>query len=68
MPPIKLVTKAQWEKMSARTRGYLGYMQGNFPGSELHGITCPYPKGSQEAKDYAAGEFAAMMDAQDSEE
>lgn len=68
MPPVKLITKAQWEKMAPRTRGYIVYWQTNLPGSELKDVTCPYPAGSKEAKEFAAGEFAAMMDAQDGEE
>ena len=68
MPPLKLVTKAQWDKMAPRTQGYVNYCQAMLPGSELKDVACPYPKGSQEAKDYAAGEFTAMLDAQDSEE
>lgn len=68
MPPVKLITKEQWDKMSPRSRGYIAYWQGNLPGSELKDVTCPYPVGTQGQKDYAAGEFTAMLDAQDGEE
>ena len=68
MPPIKLLTKAQWDKLSPRAQGYACYFQGSFPGSELKDLTCPYPNGSKDAKEFAAGEFTAMLDAQDSEE
>ena len=44
---------------------YACYIQGALPGSELKDLTCPYPNGSKEAKEFAAGEFTAMMDAQE---
>jgi hypothetical protein len=68
MPPIKLLTKAEWDKLTPIAQGYELYLQGAHPGSELKDVTCPYPQGSQEAREFAAGEFTAMMDAQDSEE
>ena len=68
MPPIKLITKATWDKLSPKSQGYVAYWQGSFPGSELKDVTCPYPARSKEGKEYAAGEFTAMLDAQDSEE
>jgi len=68
MPPIKLITKAQWYKLTPRGRGYACYIQGAIPESPLKDVTCPYPLGTKEAKEFAAGEFDAMMDTQDSEE
>lgn len=68
MPPIKLITKAQWDKMLPTTQGYLCYLQGGLPGSELKAAVCPYRAGTAKAKEFAAGEFAAMLDAQDSED
>lgn len=68
MPPLKLITKAQWEKFSPRSQGYLIYWQGNLPGSELKNLTCPYRNGSKEQQEFDAGQFTAMLDAQDSEE
>lgn len=68
MPLVKLITKSEWEKMTPRGQGYSSYWQGSLPGSELKDVLCPYPIGSDERKEYAAGEFTAMLDAQDSEE
>lgn len=68
MPPIKLLTKEQWDRLTPRGQGFSSYLQGNLPGSELKDVVCPYPQGSQQAKDYAAGEFTAMLNAQDGEE
>jgi len=68
MPLVKLITKAEWDKLSPKSQGYACYMQGNLPCSELKDIHSPYPIDSREAKEFAAGEFTAMMDAQDSEE
>jgi hypothetical protein len=68
MPPVKLITKAEWDKLSAKSRGYACYCQGSLPGSELKDLECPYPMGTQEARDFASGEFEAMMEAQDAED
>jgi hypothetical protein len=68
MPPVKLVTKEQWDKMNPKSQGYCVYMQGSLPGSELADVVCPYRLGSKQAKEYAEGEMAAVLDAQDSEE
>lgn len=68
MPPIKLLTKEQWDRLTPRAQGFSAYIQGGLPGSELRDVTCPYAAGTQAAKDYAAGEFTAMLDAQDGEE
>ena len=66
MPPIKLITKAQWDELTSRSKGYTCYIQGALLGSELEkDWTGPYPLGSKEAKEFAAGEFTAMMDAQE---
>lgn len=68
MPKANLMTKAMWEKLTPKNKGYVVYWQGNLPGSELKDVVCPYPLDSKERKEYAAGEFEAMMVAQDSEE
>lgn len=62
--PINLITKSQWDKLLPYSQGFLSYTQGSFPGSELKELTCPYPARTKEAKDFAAGEFEAMMEAQ----
>jgi hypothetical protein len=68
MPPIKLLTKERWDQLSPRTQGYNYYMQASLPGSELRDAVCPYPQGSKKAREYAAGEFTAMLDVQDGED
>lgn len=68
MPPVKLVTKAEWDKFTPRDQGYSLYWQGNLPGSELKDVTCPYPTGSKEQKEFDAGELMAILDVQDGEE
>jgi hypothetical protein len=35
MPLVKLVTKAQWDKLLPRSQGYVLYRQGGIYGSEL---------------------------------
>lgn len=68
MDSQKLITKRAWEELTPRSQGYVTYMQSAHPGSELKDVTCPYPIGSNSAKEYAAGEFDAMISVQDSEE
>lgn len=68
MPPARLTTRAEWDTFSAKVKGYVVYCQGALPGSELKDLKCPYALGSSEAKEYAEGEFTAMMDSQDGEE
>lgn len=68
MPPARLTTKSEWDTFNPKTQGYIVYCQAMLPGSELKDLKCPYALGSPEAKEYAAGEFTAMMDSQDGEE
>ena len=63
MPYLNLMTKEKWEKLYPRVQGYVAYVQGGLPGSHLKGVVCPYPAGSVEQKEFAAGEFMAIMDA-----
>lgn len=68
MPLIRKITKAQWDNYSPEIQGYVLYIQGALPDSELKDLKCPYLLGSKEAKEFAAGEFNAMLDTQDGEE
>lgn len=68
MPLVKLMTKAEWDELSPRNQGFALYWQGALPGSELKDLTCPYANGSSEQKEFAAGEFTAVIYAQDAEE
>ncbi len=68
MPQVKLITKAEWDNLRPRTQGYLSFWQRGLPGSELKNVTCPYPIGSKEAKEYANGEFEGVMEVQNGQE
>lgn len=68
MPLVKLITKAQWDKLTSWNQGYACYMLGSRPGSELKDIASPSRAGSVEHKDFLAGQFQAMLDVQDGEE
>jgi len=63
-----LVTRAEWERLPARSRGYVAYWQGGVRGSQIAGVGNPFAPGSREYGEYAAGEAQAVLDAQDSEE
>ena len=65
---MKLVSKEAWENLSPRSKGYVLYMQGELPGSELKGLSNPYRKGSANASKFEEGERIAVLEAQDSEE
>ena len=69
MEDPKLITLAEFQKMSPRTQGYIAYMQADWPGSELKGHdNNPYPTGSADWKAWRVGESLAVQVAQDSEE
>ena len=63
-----LITRAEYDKMPPYRQGFVVYMYGEWPGSELKGLTNPYPEGSTKADLWDRGNFQAMMAAQDSEE
>lgn len=68
MPQIRLLTKAEWDTITPRQQGMACYFQGSLPGSELKDLENPYPIGSEDRKEFAGGEFEAMLDAQDGED
>jgi hypothetical protein len=63
------ITREAFLALSPRTRGYVAYMLGarddepNVPDE-----SCPYPTGTEQAKEWDEGQFQAVLDAQDSEE
>lgn len=63
---MKLVTPAEYARLSPQTQGYVTYMQAEHRGSRIP-KKCPYPKGSKREEAWRAGEFAAVLEAQDSE-
>lgn len=68
VPKVNLITKEQWDKMAAFSKGYAAYWTGGLPGSELKNVTNPYKYGTDEHEQYERGEREATQDAQDSEE
>jgi hypothetical protein len=64
---MKLVTKEQWDKLSPRSQGYVCYLQGNLPGSELKGIVNPYFKHTKQHRDFYEGEYDAVIETVESE-
>lgn len=65
---MKLVSLAEWEKLGPRSKGYVLYMQAEHPSSELKGKGNPYDKGTAQHTQFQAGEQAAVLDAQDSDD
>lgn len=64
----RLITRAEWEKLSPFRQGFALYMQGSWPTSELAGVKNPYDKTSDEWTEFRRGEQQAVLDAQDGEE
>lgn len=62
-----LMTREEFDKLPPRSQGFVSYMQAEWPGSDLP-KACIYPEGTQPAEEWAAGAFAAALEAQDSEE
>lgn len=61
----ELITLATYKTLSPHTKGYVVYMQGELANSELKGQTNPYKIGTQEYKDWNAGQLAAVIECQD---
>ncbi len=67
MDSKRLYTKAEFEQMTPRSQGYIQYMQGELPGSELKGVRNPYRRNSMEWLMWQEGAQQACAEAQDSE-
>ena len=65
---LKLMSKAEYDRVSPYTQGYAVYWEGDQEGSELKGLTNPYAAGTKAHDDWNRGQQAATQDAQDSEE
>lgn len=65
---MKLITKSEWDEMYPMAQGYCIYMQAELPGSELKGLSNPYPTDSIFALAFAEGERIAVLEVQDGEE
>lgn len=69
MPEPKLTTLAQFRQMKPFQQGYVSYMEAEWPGSELKGKDRnPYEFASDAYRQFDAGQQAAVLVAQDSEE
>lgn len=67
-PKGRLYTKAEYDQMSPVTQGFWQYMDGDWPGSELKGLTNPYPEGTADHQEWERGQALGVQAAQDSEE
>lgn len=65
---MKLFTKADWDRMSPKSQGYVLYLQAALPDSELKGVTNPYFSHTKQHKDFCEGELQAVLEVQDGEE
>jgi hypothetical protein len=64
-----LLTLNEFRLLTPREQGYVSYMQGDLPGSELKEHQAnPYPKGSREWNEFIRGQCIGVQVAQDSEE
>ncbi len=64
----RLVTLEEWRKLTPFRQGYILYMQGTWPTSELAGARNPHAEGTPERTAFRQGEQCAVLDAQDGEE
>jgi hypothetical protein len=65
----RLMTLEEFLGMSPRAQGYVSYLQGDLPGSELKNHQHnPYEEGSSHSSEFAQGQRQAMLQAQDSED
>lgn len=63
----RLITRAEWNTLPPRQKGFVQYWQGDIKGSQLKFETNPYREGTKEFDEYQRGEQEAMLEAQDSE-
>ena len=63
----ELLTLEEYNNLKPRWQGYACYMQAKLPGSPIPDKN-PYPKGSQQAREWLEGAQEAVMEAQESDE
>lgn len=64
-----MMTRKRFQSLTPRERGYATYMLGSrVDEPHVPDEKNPYPAGSAEAQQWDAGQYSAMLDAQDSEE
>lgn len=63
-----LITLKEWRKLTPLRQGFVMYMQGDWPTSELKAVKNPYTEGTPQWTEFCDGEQRAMLSAQDSEE
>lgn len=64
----ELVTKKAYDVMTPTAQGFVQYMEGDWPGSELKDLTNPYPENSERYHEWNHGQALGAQQAQDSEE
>jgi len=64
----RLITLAEWQKMSPFDQGYVWYLQAEWPTSELAGTKNPHAKDTDAWKAFCEGEQRGVLEAQDGEE
>jgi hypothetical protein len=65
---MRLLTLAEYQRLTPRQQGYVQYAQGAWPGSELCDLSNPYSLGTKEYEEWVIGQQVACEQAQDSEE
>ena len=63
-----LVTKAEYDTLCPNEQGLIVYLESDWPGSELKGLTNPYLEGTTEHEQWDDGMMRGVLFAQDSEE
>jgi hypothetical protein len=63
-----LITLAKYKKLTPLQQGFVQYMQGAWPTSELKNEKNPYPKGSKKYKEWNDGQTAGVLAAQDADD
>lgn len=63
-----LMSLAEWRTLPPFDQGYILYMQGSWPMSELAQAKNPYKEGTAQWKKFCEGQERAVLSAQDSEE
>ena len=62
MRSTKLITVEEFGNLTPRDKGYAVYMQGDLPGSELHGLTNPYAQDTFEYQQWNEGQALAVKE------
>lgn len=64
----RLISRDKWLELSPFSQGYVSYMQGEWPTSELKDAKNPYAPGTPKHEEFSRGGWSAMLNVQDGEE